>query len=372
MYAFISYANEQRSTAEAIALSLRSRGHKVFFDRDDLPAGSTYDQRIEAAIQRVDILIFLIAPESVTPGRYTLTELRFARRKWPNPNRRILPVMVVRTLLTDVPGYLKSVGILEPEGSPTAEVANAAEQLRGLDRAIAVGGIAALFGIVIAIIAGHMPLTNAKQSILPSIGREDFRFAVENGLVLAFFFAGLCWWLSSKKWWNVALTGTCALFAWILCGTMYIATIPPVNRILPEVRSQFKTIVESLSEERRSALTEPIDAVNRFLGTAGSSSSGLADILLAIVGGTVLYLPIMLSFAIAEPALRSTYRITIGLLVAALAATFGALLAKLNPLVAVDKYLLVENATFFSVLYMPWLTAIPALIGYWASRGQET
>src|SRR5262245_36821927 len=135
MRIFMSYASEQKSQAEAIAFSLRSRGHIVFFDRDDLPEGGSYDDRIATAVNRSDLMIFLITPESVTQGRYTLTELRFARAKWPNPSLHVLPVMLAPTSMATIPPYLKAVSVLEPQGNVAAEVAFATEQLRGVERA---------------------------------------------------------------------------------------------------------------------------------------------------------------------------------------------------------------------------------------------
>ena len=121
MKIFLSHASEDKSAAESIAFSLRSRGHKVFLDRDDLPPGQSYDQQIERAVKESDILIFLVSPSSVTSGRYTLTELAFARRKWQNPNGRILPVIARKTPFDEIPSYLKAVTLLEPLGNITAE-----------------------------------------------------------------------------------------------------------------------------------------------------------------------------------------------------------------------------------------------------------
>ena len=132
MRLFLSYANEQRETAEAVALSLRGRGHEVFFDRHDLPPGGGYDARIDTAIRRSHAFIFLISPESVAPGRYTLTELAFARAKWPSPSDRVLPVMVAPTPTDAVPQYLRAVTILVPAGNIPAEVARAIDELRRL------------------------------------------------------------------------------------------------------------------------------------------------------------------------------------------------------------------------------------------------
>src|SRR5580700_6516345 len=121
MKIFLAYASKDKTTAELVAFSLRSRGHKVFLDRDDLPAGASYDQQIERAVKDSDIFVFLVSSDSVAEGRYTLTELRFARQKWPTPNGRVLPVMVRKTPLDQVPPYLKAVLILEPEGNIAAD-----------------------------------------------------------------------------------------------------------------------------------------------------------------------------------------------------------------------------------------------------------
>jgi hypothetical protein len=87
---FLSYASEDKATAESITFSLRDRGHTVFLDRDHPTAGESFDQQIERAVNESDIFIFLISPDSIAEGRYTLTELKFARHKWRSPNNRVL------------------------------------------------------------------------------------------------------------------------------------------------------------------------------------------------------------------------------------------------------------------------------------------
>ena len=69
------------------------------------------------------------SPGSVSRGRYTLTELGFARNKWPNPSNRVLQVMIAPTPLDQVPIYLKAVTILEPQGSAAAETRAAVERM---------------------------------------------------------------------------------------------------------------------------------------------------------------------------------------------------------------------------------------------------
>lgn len=129
MRIFLSYASERRDLAEQIADSIRARGHSVFFDRDDLPAGETYEDQIEKAIQRSGLFVFLISPESVADRRFTRTELLIAKRKWATAKKRVLPVMIAETKIEDIPSYLKTVSILEPEGSIPAETAVAVQEL---------------------------------------------------------------------------------------------------------------------------------------------------------------------------------------------------------------------------------------------------
>jgi len=121
MRIFLSFPSELEAKADDIAQSLRNSNYDVFFSHDDLPPGDSFDARVEQAIESSDCMVFLISPEAVTKGRYTLTELAFARNKWPNPSNRVLPVMMAPTALDKVPSYLKAVTILEPEGSAAAE-----------------------------------------------------------------------------------------------------------------------------------------------------------------------------------------------------------------------------------------------------------
>ena len=125
----ISYASEQRAVAEEIALALRGEGHQVFLDRSELPEGDAYNARIREAIRACDLLIFLVSPESVSEGRYTLTELRFAEEKWRSPAGRVLPVMARPTDTAAIPAYLRAVVILRPAGNVPAEVVAAVDRL---------------------------------------------------------------------------------------------------------------------------------------------------------------------------------------------------------------------------------------------------
>jgi hypothetical protein len=125
MKVFLSYASEYKTVAEEVALALAGAGHEVIFDQSWLKPGDDYNARIRDAFDQVDAVIFLITPEAVQPGSYTLSELRFARERWPHPAQRVLPVMLAPTPFEMIPLYLKAATFLQPEGNVAAEVASA-------------------------------------------------------------------------------------------------------------------------------------------------------------------------------------------------------------------------------------------------------
>ena len=123
MRIFLSYPRERRNIADSLCCELEAMGHEVFFDRQDLPVGETYHARIRESIERSELFIYLLTPNSVRTGRYTRTELKVARECWPSPGRRVLPVMAEPTPYEDIPAYLANLTVLEPEGNLVAEVA---------------------------------------------------------------------------------------------------------------------------------------------------------------------------------------------------------------------------------------------------------
>jgi formylglycine-generating enzyme required for sulfatase activity len=129
MRVFLSYASEDRKVAEPIYLALRAQGHTVFFDRTDLPPGEEYDVRIRRAIEKSELFIFLLSPEALEAGSYTLTELAIAQKSWQHPAGRLLPVVLRPVGLGELPAYLKAVTLLEPEGNTAAGVADAVHRI---------------------------------------------------------------------------------------------------------------------------------------------------------------------------------------------------------------------------------------------------
>jgi hypothetical protein len=115
---FVSYASEDRDLAYRITLSLRDYGFKVFFDRDQLPAGAAYDKKIHDEVFQSDVFVFLVSKYSLTPGRYSLTELQFARDRWEHPKDHVLPVIAA------------SPGQIDPEVKELNNYLSAATMLR--------------------------------------------------------------------------------------------------------------------------------------------------------------------------------------------------------------------------------------------------
>lgn len=129
MKLFLSYASENRDIAETVYMALIGAGHEVFYDKPELSAGENYNLSIRNSIAASDGMIFLISPQSVSPGKYTLTELKFARHKWAHPQNRVIPVLIKATPAESIPVYLRSVHILEPEGNIAAEVSDTVDRL---------------------------------------------------------------------------------------------------------------------------------------------------------------------------------------------------------------------------------------------------
>ena len=113
MKIFLSYASQDIESAKAIYLALRDQGHSVFFDRAELPAGDEYHNRIRAAVEKSRLFLFLISPNAVDAGSYTLTELDIADKA----GKKILPVMLEKTPIEALPASIKAITFLQSDGS---------------------------------------------------------------------------------------------------------------------------------------------------------------------------------------------------------------------------------------------------------------
>jgi hypothetical protein len=145
MRVFLSYASEDVQAAQKIAAALQAAGHSVFFDKNALRSGREYDTSIRDEINRADAYVFLVSGSSIAPGRYTLTELAFAEKRFPNPSGHVLPVVLESVEWARIPAYLTSVTILGLRGNGPAEVVAALAELRS--RRYSFGQLAAVAAV---------------------------------------------------------------------------------------------------------------------------------------------------------------------------------------------------------------------------------
>jgi len=189
MRVFLSYASQDRTLARSIELALREHNYDVFFDRDDLPPGEEFHGRIRRAIEQADLIIFLISPESVDAGSYTITEVEIAEQARKNPSGRILPVIVRQTPIDSIPPYLKSVTLFETQGNLPASVSLAVQRIASIHRRQTIQRIAGAFAIAAAIgIAAYSSLPNrSKDNSAPAALRpnESAQSADSPGTALA-------------------------------------------------------------------------------------------------------------------------------------------------------------------------------------------
>src|SRR4051794_20623152 len=129
MNVFLCYASEDRDIAERIQLALLGANFNVFFDSQSLSPGADFQARIRAEIEESDVFVFLITHYSVARGKFTLTELQFARNKWPHPAGHVLGVNLTDMGPSSIPNYLKAATSLHINGDAPAEVRAAIEQL---------------------------------------------------------------------------------------------------------------------------------------------------------------------------------------------------------------------------------------------------
>jgi formylglycine-generating enzyme required for sulfatase activity len=172
MRIFLSYSAKNRALVEPIYLALRAQRRKVFFDRTDLPPGEEYDTRIRQAIEGSHLFVFLVSPESLEPGSYTLTELDIAQKTWEHPAGKVLPVVLRPIGLDRLPPYLKSVTILEPEGNVPAAVTDAVHRIALARRRAVLKKFAIGLGAAIIVGASAYFYVENRQPSREMIGKD--------------------------------------------------------------------------------------------------------------------------------------------------------------------------------------------------------
>ena len=196
MRIFVSYASERHSVAEKLSLALRSEGHEVFFDRTSLPDGEAYAARIRQSIEKCQLFLFLISPESIEPKSYTLSELHMISARFLVSEDRVLPVMIADVPMESVPNYLHLVTILEPVGDLVAEVlgrvsAIAAARRWRLFKRLAIAALLLLvIGAAITVIVRPRPDTPAVRQMTLLSTLSVFHDADQNSEIIAQIQAG--------------------------------------------------------------------------------------------------------------------------------------------------------------------------------------
>jgi hypothetical protein len=131
--------------------------------------------------------VFLLSPESIESSSYALTELNLVKERWPNPSRRVLPVLVKKTPYEAIPAYLGAVTILEPRGNVVADVlAEVARIERGRKRRriVLIGsGAAAAVAIAIAVFQTGRHPQPASTTVIGTVRDAVTGTAVANAQV---------------------------------------------------------------------------------------------------------------------------------------------------------------------------------------------
>lgn len=163
---FIAHAKaSEGALAAELAAKLRVAGMRVFFDEDSLPPGEEYDLRITREIRDCDLMVFLISAQSVTQGRYTLTELAIAKRRWKNHRRRVLGVVAADVDVALVDPYLRATTLLRPRGDVAGDTLQAVLELRRQTRIQRIAVMTAPAVIVPAVVVGWYLLQSHPTSL---------------------------------------------------------------------------------------------------------------------------------------------------------------------------------------------------------------
>jgi len=365
MQIFLSYASEKREIAESIAFALRNRGHQVFLDEDYLQAGKGYSAELEDAIQDSDLMIFLISPQSVEPGRYTLSELEFARRQWRVANRRLLPVMIEPTDMNLVPAFAKAVNILRPRGNIAAEVAACADELRGREYAAMVGLRVSAIGLAI----GLLSFFSFEPSGLARIHTPEVPFlgnvpAPEVGFIFGLPVAIAVWVWGLRRWWAAAT-------AVLLVAVCYWITAPEISRYTLQLKDLHKhdpriTSIERVLEKNSQRLdAEDLRSIEEAKDLVAWYQTAGGWLFAGLKSGALLAFGTMVSLGLIMSQFRSIYRWLIVLVTGAVVS-------------AIDAYIVLQAGGFtFSrlkamMLIIVWQVFFGALLGYWLARGKTT
>jgi hypothetical protein len=135
---FLSYASEDRVSAEKIKNALEAAGVDVFFDRDDLEFGNDWEVKLRRSISLCSLFVAVISRWTSAPGH------RFFRKEWnlavdeaqttsfSDDAAFLLPVVIDDTPASeaDVPPKFRAIQWQSlPSGQPTPEFVSRVQRL---------------------------------------------------------------------------------------------------------------------------------------------------------------------------------------------------------------------------------------------------
>lgn len=161
MKVFLSYSREDSELAHEVTAALHVAGYKVFCDWESLHSASEFHAEIRKQLYASDAFVILMGPHTFGEGRYALSEIELAEKKWPNPVNRVFPVLIGDLDMDSIPGYLRVTSHVRSKGPVSAAVVQALEELRARTRhkRIMTGLVTVAAVAVIAIVAGFVSTT---------------------------------------------------------------------------------------------------------------------------------------------------------------------------------------------------------------------
>jgi hypothetical protein len=135
---FLSYASEDKASAESIKNALEAAGVDVFFDRNDLQLGNDWEAKLRRSIRQCSLFVPVISRRTLVPGR------RFFRVEWnlavdeaqmasfSDEEAFLLPVVIDDTVPAeaDVPARFRAIQWQSlPAGQASPEFVSRVQQL---------------------------------------------------------------------------------------------------------------------------------------------------------------------------------------------------------------------------------------------------
>jgi hypothetical protein len=85
---FVSYSRKDENFARKLATALSTAGYDLWIDVDDIPAGMNWNPAIQTGLQRMQVLIVVVSPDSMVSPK-VLDEMDYA---WTH-GKRIIPLL---------------------------------------------------------------------------------------------------------------------------------------------------------------------------------------------------------------------------------------------------------------------------------------